>query len=72
MGCENLQTILNGNAICFSRSTSAIENGKKFIFNNPNKKAVCRVRVDDCLIKDKTIKKCDFLFEIQAKNLIPQ
>lgn len=64
MGCEDLRTILNGDAACFSNATSAIENGKKFAFNNPTNKTVCRVRVDDCLITDKTVKKCDFLFEI--------
>ena len=65
MTCENLRVILNGNAACFSNASSAIENGKKFIFNNVSGKTICRVRVDNCLIVDQNIKKCDFLFHIE-------
>ena len=68
MACENLRNLLNGDAACFSNSISAIENGKKFIFKNPNRKTICKVHVDNCLITDQTIKKCDFLFSIQEDN----
>jgi hypothetical protein len=68
MACENLRNLLNGDGVCFSNAISAIENGKKFIFNNPNRKTICKVRVDNCLITDQTIKKCDFLFSIQEDN----
>lgn len=64
MGCEHLIEILQGDAKCYSQATSAAENGKKFAFDNPARKTVCRVRVDNCLITDKGIKKCDFLFKI--------
>lgn len=64
MACENLRNLLNGDEACFSNASSAVENGKKFIFNNPNRKTICRVHVDNCLITDQAIKKCDFLFNI--------
>ncbi len=49
---------------CFSAKTVAEEQGKTFRIVNKSKKAVCRVRIDDCLIKSKDAKKCDFLFKI--------
>ena len=49
---------------CFSAKTVAEEQGKTFRIVNKSKKAVCRVRIDDCLIKSKDTKKCDFLFKI--------
>jgi hypothetical protein len=64
MTCNDLRDILNGDANCFSIASSATENGKKFRFNNPSNKTICRVHVDNCLIKDQTIRKCDFLFNI--------
>ncbi len=65
MTCEDLRTILKANAACFSNSSSAIENGKKFIINNISGKTICRIHVDNCLIVDQNIKKCDFLFNIE-------
>lgn len=65
MACENLKKLLGGDAVCFSSSISAIENGKKIIFNNPGHKTVCKVHVDNCLVVNQTVKKCDFLFDIQ-------
>ncbi len=68
MACDNLRSILNSDAACFSTAGSATENGKKFFFNNPANKKICRVHVDNCLIKDQSIKKCDYLFEIQEDS----
>jgi hypothetical protein len=68
MTCDNLKTLLSGDDNCFSNASSAIENGKKFILRNPNNKTVCRVRVDDCLVTDKTIKKCDYLFQVNGSK----
>lgn len=68
MTCDNLKTLLSGDDNCFSNASSAIENGKKFILRNPSNKTVCRVRVDDCLITDKTIKKCDYLFQVNSSK----
>ncbi|MBB5436930.1 hypothetical protein HDC92_000594 [Pedobacter sp. AK017] len=50
---------------CFSISTVAEENGKRFAFNNTSNKTICKAKVDNCLITDQTVKKCDFLFNIQ-------
>lgn len=33
----------------------------RFEIKNPNQRKIEKHTVDDCLIKDKTIKKCDFL-----------
>ncbi len=49
---------------CFSAKTVAEEQGKTFRIINKFRKPVCRVRIDDCLIKSKDVKKCDFLFKI--------
>lgn len=68
MACEDLKIKLGGNSDCFTNSSSAIENGKKFIFKNTKNKTICKVRIDDCLIKDKTIKKCDYLFQVEEDN----
>lgn len=65
MSCEDLKTTLNGDAVCFSLASVAIENGKRFAFSNVSGKTICRVRVDNCLIKDQTIRKCDFLFNVE-------
>lgn len=65
MPCGDLLQILGGDQICYSNSSTAVENGKKFVLNNRNKKTICKIRVDDCLIKSKQIKKCDFLFSIK-------
>lgn len=51
-------------AACFDDSTVAKEKGKEFRLHNKSKKTVCRVRIDDCLIKDKRSKRCDYLFKI--------
>lgn len=65
MNCEDLKTTLNGDGVCFSLANVAIENGKRFTFSNVSGKTICRVRVDNCLIKDQTIRKCDFLFNVE-------
>jgi hypothetical protein len=68
MTCENLRVTLNGDHACFSNSSTAIEHGKKFIFNNVSGKSICKVHVDNCLIKDQSVKKCDYLFNIEEDN----
>jgi hypothetical protein len=45
MICENLRVILNGDQACFSNSSSAIEHGKRFVFNNVSGKLICKVHV---------------------------
>lgn len=55
---------------CSVRSDSSIvvsENGKKFIFENTDRKQIQVCRVDGCLLGD-GIKKCDYLFFIDCKE----
>lgn len=65
MACENIFDTLGGSPECYSNASSAIEKGKRFVLNNKSRKTVCRIRVDNCLIIDKQIKKCDFFFAIE-------
>jgi hypothetical protein len=66
MSCEKLKQVLEAKTDnnCFAAATSAKEGGKKFSFLNRSNKNICRVHVDDCLITDKTIKKCDYFFAV--------
>lgn len=66
MSCTALQQILEvpDKNDCFSNSSSANENGKKFAVENRAGRNICRVRVDDCLITSREIKKCDYLFAV--------
>ena len=66
MCCESLKEALDAKskANCFSQSTVAEEKGKKFSFNNSVRKGICRVKVDNCLIENKNIPKCDYLFKV--------
>lgn len=68
MACDNFRLILEGNEECFSNSNNAREKGKRFSIRNPEQKPICKVRVDDCLITDNTIKKCDYLFGVNNNN----
>jgi hypothetical protein len=70
MSCVDLQKVLNipGKDDCFSKSSSAKEKGKKFIFQNLLNKSICRVKIDDCLITNPELKKCDFLFKVLENN----
>lgn len=71
MCCNHLKKILeidNTKDSCFSNSSSADENGKKFLLENPGQKLVCRVKVDNCLVEDNTISKCDYFFTVCNKK----
>lgn len=61
---ENWQTILNGKEECFEYKASANENGKSIRFNNPSKKDILRIKVDNCLITSSLINKCDYVFVV--------
>ncbi|WP_431213802.1 hypothetical protein ACQ86N_02560 [Puia sp. P3] len=69
MSCTALQQLLDpSNAdfeVCFSTSSAAQEHGKKFRFENNGMKAICRVKVDGCLITSQQTKKCDYLFAVR-------
>ena len=71
MSCEELKKTLEADAYddCFASATSANEGGKKFSFVNVNRKTICRVHIDNCLIKDNAVKKCDYLFNVKEDKL---
>jgi hypothetical protein len=67
MSCESLEQILDPQGKhehCFSNSTVAQEHKRKFVINKGANLAVCKVKVDGCLITEQNIRKCDYLFEI--------
>src|ERR1700720_476836 len=72
MSCTALQQQLDSSntekEACFSTSSAAQEHGKKFRFENKGLKAICRVKVDGCLITSQMTKKCDYLFAVQEDN----
>ena len=43
------------------KQITAKENRRTYILQNPSGKRTCRVRVDDCVIKSKKQRKCDYL-----------
>ena len=53
---------------CYSSSSIAFENGKKFVINNRSKKTICKIHIDNCLIKDNNVRKCDFFFAIRENQ----
>jgi len=65
MCCASLQKVLkSGKDECFTPSTVAKENDREFRIINKSKLKICKVKIDDCFIKDGKIKKCDYLFKL--------
>jgi len=67
MSCESIKQALDPQGIhdnCFSNSTVAEENKRKFVIHKPSNLLVCKVQVDGCLITTQLIRKCDYLFEV--------
>lgn len=72
MCCKELIDALGAKkqANCFSENKNvAKENDSKFTVINQGspRKTICRVSVDDCLLRTKT-KKCDYLFKVCETN----
>ncbi len=44
---------------CFDCKTKAVENNLSFEIE---REKICRIHIDNCLIKDYTVKKCDYVF----------
>ena len=65
MPCKDIYAILGGDMDCYSNSSVAFENGKKFVINNRSKKSICKIHINNCLINDNNIRKCDFFFAIK-------
>jgi hypothetical protein len=60
--CKTLQEKHPKCVACHSEKEMVVkEKGKRYVLKNPNRKKVCRVRVDNCLIVSQSEKKCDFL-----------
>jgi hypothetical protein len=70
MSCEKLKQTLEiaPDNKCFATASSAKEGGKKFSFLNNSNKSICHVHIDNCLITDKTIKKCDYFFSVKEDH----
>lgn len=69
MSCAELKTMLDPKGLhdsCFSNSSAANENGKRFNLNNHSKLVICKVKVDGCLITSNSIRKCDYLFSVDS------
>lgn len=64
MPCRDISSKLGGDNNCYANASSAVENGKRFALNNRSGKTICRVRIDDCLVRDKNVRKCDFFFSV--------
>ncbi|MGB0562055.1 MAG: hypothetical protein ACPGVO_09660 [Spirulinaceae cyanobacterium] len=47
----------------------AQESRRKYILENPSRKAVCRIRVDQCVITSSQTKKCDYLILVCNDNV---
>ncbi len=55
---------------CFSNLKIAEENKKRFEIKSNSE--VCRVKIDDCLVKDKINQRCDYYFRVceSGKNYL--
>lgn len=66
--CSDLlkSSFSKANKKCFSDSTVAEENRRKFTIDWKRKtpRSVCKIKVDDCLIKGNSSNKCDYVFVI--------
>jgi hypothetical protein len=65
MSCKDIKAILGGSDDCYSPSHSAEENGKRFEFirKKGDRRVICRIKIDGCIIKNNSIR-CDYLFMV--------
>lgn len=59
-----MNALASGERKCFSDSTAAEENGKKFIIERGKfkKEQFCKIKVDSCLVLGTNSHKCDYVF----------
>lgn len=65
MSCTELKRILdpeNLNNNCFSVSSVATENGKRFGFENRTNADICKIKIDGCLITDNAVRTTGSLY----------
>lgn len=70
MSCVELKRVLDPETLhnnCFSASSSATENGKRFGFDNRTNAKICKGKIDGCFITDNAVRKCDFFFEVRTE-----
>lgn len=69
MSCDSLKAKLDPNnqhPMCFSNSSAANENGKRFALQNPHQIGICKVKIDGCLISGNNVQKCDYFFSVDT------
>lgn len=60
--CKEFQEKYPDCTVCSQgKKIAAQENKRKYILNNLSGKQVCNVEIDDCVIKSKEERKCDYL-----------
>ncbi|MEQ8971178.1 MAG: hypothetical protein RIE73_12380 [Coleofasciculus sp. C1-SOL-03] len=60
--CKEFQKKYPDCTVCsHGKKITAQENKRKYILNNPSGKQVCKVKIDDCVIKSQEQRKCDYL-----------
>ncbi len=62
MCCKEVIKKTGGDSACFDKKTSAKEKNRTFTIEYPKGEQFCRIHVDDCLVKSKTVQKCDYAF----------
>ncbi|MEQ9486388.1 hypothetical protein [Coleofasciculus sp. F4-SAH-05] len=61
--CKEFQRKYPDCTVCSQgKKITAQENKRKYILNNPSGKQVCKVKIDDCVIKSQEQRKCDYLY----------
>ncbi len=66
--CKSLREKLGGDTSCYSHKTACNQNKSSFSIENPKKEEICRIDLDECVMKDGLgIRKCDFVF-VRCKN----
>lgn len=66
MCLDFLKTTLGapGKEDCFEQATAAKENGKEVSILKPSHLTVCKVQIDNCLVKSNDLNKCDYFFRV--------
>ncbi len=65
MSCEYFRTEYPICCECTNHNIiNAIEKGQKFSIENVNHQKICKIKLDDCILKSEIEKKCDYLFLI--------
>jgi hypothetical protein len=59
--CQELQSTYPDCTACScGKEIVVAEKGKKYILNNLSRRQVCKIRIDQCVYKSQTDRKCDY------------